>query len=75
MSKLFNVYVSETKQDLIDFDFVVPDFFDKDKFKINVELIPNNSDSEYAANIITNILLISILRLVFQFMPYLHKVI
>lgn len=39
--KLFNMYLSEVKEDLINFDFVVPEFFDKDKFRINTELIPN----------------------------------
>ncbi len=39
VSKLFNIYISEVKQDLLDFDFIVPEFFDKDKFKINTELI------------------------------------
>ena len=39
--KLYNIYISEVKQDLLDFDFVVPEFFDKDKFKINTELILN----------------------------------
>jgi hypothetical protein len=39
--KLFNLYVSEVKEDLLNFDFVVPEFFDKEKFKINTELIPN----------------------------------
>jgi hypothetical protein len=38
---LFNIYMSEVKEDLLSFDFVVPQFFDKDKFRINVELIPN----------------------------------
>jgi hypothetical protein len=47
LSKLFNVYVSEIKQDLLDFDFVVPEFFDKDKFKINVELIKNKLTKDY----------------------------
>ncbi len=47
ISKLFNVYVSEVKQDLLDFDFIVPEFFDKDKFKINVELIPNKLTKDY----------------------------
>jgi hypothetical protein len=47
ISKLFNVYVSEIKQDLLDFDFVVPEFFDKDKFKINVELIKNKLTKDY----------------------------
>ena len=47
LSKLFNFYVSEIKQDLLDFDFVVPEFFDKDKFKINTELIKNKLTKEY----------------------------
>jgi hypothetical protein len=47
ISKLFNVYVSEVKQDLIEFDFVVPEFFDKEKFKINTELIPNKLTKDY----------------------------
>jgi hypothetical protein len=47
ISRLFNFYVSELKQDLIDFDFVIPEFFDKDKFKINSELIENKMTKEY----------------------------
>ena len=47
MSKLFNVYVSEVKQDLLDFDFIVPEFFDKEKFQINTELIPNKLTRDY----------------------------
>lgn len=47
ISKLFNIYVSEVKEDLLNFDFIVPDFFDKEKFKINVELIPNKLTKEY----------------------------
>jgi hypothetical protein len=47
ISKIFNVYVSEIKQDLLDFDFVVPEFFDKDKFKINTELIKNKLTKDY----------------------------
>ena len=47
LSKLFNFYVSEIKQDLLDFDFVVPEFFDKDKFKINTELIKNKLTKDY----------------------------
>lgn len=45
--KLYNIYIGEVKQDLLDFDFVVPDFFDKDKFKINTELILNKVTKEY----------------------------
>ncbi len=47
ISKLFNIYVSEVKQDLLDFDFTVPDFFNKDKFKINIELIKNKLTKDY----------------------------
>ena len=47
ISKLFNIYVNEVKQDLLNFDFVVPEFFDKDKFKINTELIKNKLTKEY----------------------------
>jgi len=39
--KLFNMYLSEVKDDLNNFDFIVPEFFDKEKFRINKELIPN----------------------------------
>lgn len=45
--KLFNLYLSEVKDDLINFDFIVPDFFDKDKFRINIELIPNKITKQY----------------------------
>ena len=44
--KLFNLYVGEVKDDLLNFDFVVPEFFDKEKFKINTELIPNKLTKE-----------------------------
>jgi len=47
VSKLFNLYVSEVKEDLLNFDFIVPEFFDKQKFKINVELINNKLTKEY----------------------------
>lgn len=47
MCKLYNIYVSEVKEDLLDFEFVIPDFFDKDKFKINKELISNKLTKEY----------------------------
>jgi len=40
---LYNMYLSEVKDDLLNFDFVVPEFFDKEKFRINIEMIPNKS--------------------------------
>ena len=45
--KLFNMYLSEVKDDLINFDFTVPEFFDKDKFRINTELIPNKMTKQF----------------------------
>lgn len=45
--KLFNIYIGEVKNDLLDFDFIVPDFFDKDKFKINTSLIKNKLTKDY----------------------------
>lgn len=47
MCKLYNIYVSEVKEDLTNFEFVIPEFFDKDKFKINKELITNKLTKEY----------------------------
>lgn len=45
--KLYNMYLSEVKDDLLNFDFIVPEFFDKDKFRINTELIPNKLTKQY----------------------------
>ncbi len=47
MCKLFNIYVSEVREDLLNFDFVIPEFFDKHKFRINKELIPNKLTRQY----------------------------
>jgi hypothetical protein len=45
--KLFNMYLSEVKDDLVNFEFTVPEFFDKDKFRINTELIPNKMTKQF----------------------------
>jgi len=45
--KLYNIYISEVKEDLLNFDFTIPEFFDQDKFKINIELINNKMTKEY----------------------------
>jgi len=47
MCKLYNLYISEVKDDLLNFDFIVPEFFDKDKFRINTEMIDNKMTREY----------------------------
>ena len=41
------MYISEVKDDILNFDFIVPEFFDKNKFRVNVELIPNKLTKEY----------------------------
>lgn len=45
--KIYNFYLDEVKDDLLNFEFIIPDFFDKEKFKINKELIPNKLTKEY----------------------------
>ena len=47
MSKLFNIYISEVREDLENFEFTIPEFFDKFKFRINTELIPNKLTKTY----------------------------
>lgn len=47
ISKIFNIYIHEVKDDLLNFDFVIPNFFKKGKFKINTELIPNKMTKLY----------------------------
>lgn len=44
--KLFNIYVADVRDDLEAFEFVIPQFFDKEKFKINRELIGNKLTRE-----------------------------
>lgn len=41
--KLYNAYVEAAKNDLINFEFVIPQFFNQDKFKINSEFIDNKT--------------------------------
>jgi hypothetical protein len=48
--KIFNIYVNDVKEDIINFDFTIPEFFDKDKFKINKELIPNKTTIDIIDN-------------------------
>lgn len=46
MSNLFNMFMSDAKEDLMEFEFTIPKFFNKDKFKINTELITNKLTKE-----------------------------
>lgn len=45
--KLFNLYMVDMKYDIIKYDIQVPDFFDKDKFKINLNLIDDVITKDY----------------------------
>jgi hypothetical protein len=47
MCKLYNMYVSENKEDLINFEFTVPKFFNKEKFRINIDFIENEMTKKY----------------------------
>lgn len=47
ISYLFNEYMSETMTDYLEFDITIPEFFDKDKFRINKKLIKNKLTKEY----------------------------
>lgn len=46
MSFLFNTYISNVKEDIENFEFTIPEFFNKDKFKINKELITNKTTKD-----------------------------
>jgi hypothetical protein len=47
---LFNMYVNEVNEDINNFNFVVPEFFNKDKFRINKEIIPNKITRQLVNN-------------------------
>jgi hypothetical protein len=49
MCRLYNLYVEEVKEDLLGFEFTIPEFFDKDKFKINSELVPSRQTRKLIA--------------------------
>jgi len=44
--KLFNNYMNNVKNDIIKWNFHIPDFFKEDKFKINVDLLQNERTIE-----------------------------
>lgn len=45
--KLFNKYMDDVKDDIIEWDFHIPDFFKEEKFKINIELLDNPKTIDY----------------------------
>jgi hypothetical protein len=47
MCKLFNRYMENVYDDLLEWVFYIPEFFKDDKFKINVDLLTNKKTIEY----------------------------
>ena len=47
ISRLFNMYISEVGKDILNWDIIVPEFFNKDKFRINKEIILNKITKEH----------------------------
>jgi hypothetical protein len=45
--KLYNMYLNDNSEELDEFKFDIPKFFNKDKFKINIELIKNQLTTKY----------------------------
>jgi len=43
ISKLYNMYIQKYEKNIIDFVFVVPPFFNNEKFRINQQLIKNQT--------------------------------
>ena len=46
ISVIFNDYMTDIKEDILNWNFAIPKFFDKEKFKINLELIDNKKTVE-----------------------------
>ena len=49
MCRLYNMYMLQSANDLMDFEFAVPSFFDQDKFRINRDLIQNKATLDWIA--------------------------
>jgi hypothetical protein len=47
VSKIYNLYIQQCYDDVNSFDFVVPPFFNQDKFKINKALIKNKATLDW----------------------------
>jgi hypothetical protein len=47
INKLYNIYIGQVRDDIMKFDFIIPEFFDKDKFRVNIELIDNKLTKQY----------------------------
>ena len=46
-SEIFNKFISDSYNDLINWEFIIPSFFKENKFKINIDLLNNKKTIEY----------------------------
>lgn len=47
MCNLFNEYIKNNEKNILNWDFAIPSFFKEDKFKINIDFIPNEETKKY----------------------------
>jgi len=47
ISELFNGFMSSNEDNLLEWEFIIPNFFKEDKFKINIDLLNNNKTIQY----------------------------
>jgi hypothetical protein len=47
ISVLFNLYIESVSNDILKWDIVIPEFFNKDKFRINKEIILNKKTIQF----------------------------
>jgi hypothetical protein len=47
ISRLFNMYISDCADDIRNFEIIIPEFFTKDNYRINKELIDNKLTLDY----------------------------
>lgn len=47
VSQIFNMYCHKRKDKIINFDFVIPSFFNDEKFRVNLDMITNQQTRTY----------------------------
>lgn len=43
MCEIFNLYATDVKEDIINWDFVIPEFFRQEKFRVNIDMFKNKN--------------------------------
>ncbi len=47
ISDIFNSYIEDREERIVNFDFIVPPYFNDDKYKINIDLVTNKKTRYY----------------------------